>query len=43
MASATTDGGIGGKMGKIEKQPEQWAIAKGSAGIAGRKTYYNSW
>lgn len=41
--SATADGGIGGKTGKSEKPPGQWAVAKGSAGIAGRKTYYNSW
>ena len=41
--SATADGGIGGSSGKSEKPPGKWAIAIASAGIAGRKTNYNSW
>lgn len=41
--SATAEGGIGGKTGRSQKPPGEWAIAKGFGILAGRKAFYNSW
>ena len=41
--SATSDGGFFEPEIRSEKPPNEWAIAKVSAGIGGRRTYYNSW
>lgn len=41
--SATADGGFLAPMIRSEKPPGKWAIAKVSAGLGSRKTYYDSW